>query len=177
VDRPVAAEPESMEEEAAPTAEMLAKWHEEADRCCAKWHADAKSPALCASTILRQPLDSEAAGRAPTGDAAHNCHYHCESETLSPSLATHAISGPTVGFLVRRNLDAAQAAVAATAAAGKPLRLADLLVEPSWQARLGPEFQKQYFKQLQGFLHSEWHAQSVYPPPGMIFRFDADGQT
>ena len=33
-----------------------------------------------------------------------------------------------------------------------------------------PEFDKPYFSQLQKFLNAEWQANSVYPPPEMIFR-------
>ena len=33
-----------------------------------------------------------------------------------------------------------------------------------------PEFDKPYFNQLQKFMNAEWQANSVYPPPEMIFR-------
>ena len=69
-----------------------------------------------------------------------------------------------------RNLEAAQAVVTAAKAADRQPQLSSLLIEPSWLQHMRPEFDKPYFKQLQKFLDAEWKAQSVYPPPEMIFR-------
>lgn len=49
-------------------------------------------------------------------------------------------------------------------------QLQSLLVEPSWLAVLGPEFEKPYMQQLQGFLQQEWGSQTIYPPRDSIFR-------
>lgn len=49
--------------------------------------------------------------------------------------------------------------------------LSQLLVQPSWQAQLGGEFQKPYMQQLQGFLDKEWQQNKIFPPQHMIFRY------
>lgn len=63
----------------------------------------------------------------------------------------------------------AEAAVAACG--GAPPKLADLLVEESWEEALRPEFGKEYFAQLQGFLADEWAGRTpIYPQPADVFR-------
>lgn len=47
-------------------------------------------------------------------------------------------------------------------------------IEPSWQQRLQPEFDKPYFEQLTSFVRHEYATQTVYPPGSQIFAaFDA----
>lgn len=47
-------------------------------------------------------------------------------------------------------------------------------IEPSWQQRLQPEFDKPYFEQLTSFVRHEYAAKTVYPPGSQIFAaFDA----
>lgn len=96
----------------------------------------------------------------------------------APCLSCPSAGAPSKGptYAPCRNLEKAEAAEAAAKAAGRPPRLSELLVEPSWQGRLGGEFQKQYFRQLQAFLQGEWASQAVYPPPAMIFRSGFDEQ-
>lgn len=69
-----------------------------------------------------------------------------------------------------RNQAAVVAAVQEAATAQQALQLKSLLVEPSWLRVLGPEFDKPYMQQLQGFLHQEWASQVIYPPQDCIFR-------
>lgn len=77
---------------------------------------------------------------------------------------------PNSQAYVRRNLETAREAVAAAQADGTRPKLSSLLVEQSWLPHMRPEFDKQYFRQLQRFLETEWQAQKVFPPPEMIFR-------
>lgn len=129
----------------APTPEMLAKWHADAARC------------LCAADWVCSPK----AFTAVDTIAASRC-----------LLCTHALSARLLHDEVhmRRNLEAAQAVVAAAQAAGRRPQLASLLVEQTWLQHMAPEFDKQYFGQLQRFLDAEWQAHTVLPPPEMIFR-------
>ncbi len=47
-------------------------------------------------------------------------------------------------------------------------------MEPSWKARLQPEFEKPYFENLIRFVKEEYATQTVYPPGSKIFNaFDA----
>lgn len=47
-------------------------------------------------------------------------------------------------------------------------------IEPSWQQRLQPEFDKPYFEQLTSFVRLEYATKTVYPPGSQIFAaFDA----
>ena len=47
-------------------------------------------------------------------------------------------------------------------------------IEPSWQQRLQPEFDKPYFEQLTSFVSHEYATKTVYPPGSQIFAaFDA----
>ena len=47
-------------------------------------------------------------------------------------------------------------------------------IEPSWQQRLQPEFDKPYFEQLTSFVRHEYATKTVYPPGSQIFAaFDA----
>ncbi|CAG9467374.1 unnamed protein product [Pedinophyceae sp. YPF-701] len=67
----------------------------------------------------------------------------------------------------------AEEAASASLAAGSHPALLDLLTEPSWKSRLGPEFDKGYFKSLEKFVHGEWAAQGprgVFPPAASVFR-------
>lgn len=73
-------------------------------------------------------------------------------------------------WLSCRNQASATAAVQAAAQAQQQPQLSSLLVEPSWQQVLGPEFDKPYMQQLQGFLEQEWGSQIIYPPKDSIFR-------
>jgi uracil-DNA glycosylase len=50
----------------------------------------------------------------------------------------------------------------------------DIKLEPSWKARLQPEFEKPYFQNLIRFVKEEYATQTVYPPGSKIFNaFDA----
>ncbi len=50
----------------------------------------------------------------------------------------------------------------------------DIKIEPSWKARLQPEFEKPYFENLIRFVKEEYATQTVYPPGSKIFTaFDA----
>lgn len=42
-------------------------------------------------------------------------------------------------------------------------------IEESWKAHLEPEFEKDYFHQLTGFVRDEYMQQPVYPPGKLIF--------
>ena len=47
-------------------------------------------------------------------------------------------------------------------------------IEPSWQQRLQPEFDKPYFEKLTAFVRHEYATETVYPPGRQIFAaFDA----
>lgn len=46
----------------------------------------------------------------------------------------------------------------------------DVRIEESWKKRLAGEFEKPYFKELAGFVRSEYTNTTVYPPPKDIFR-------
>ncbi len=47
-------------------------------------------------------------------------------------------------------------------------------IEPSWQQRLQPEFDKPYFENLTAFVRNEYATKTVYPPGSQIFAaFDA----
>lgn len=47
-------------------------------------------------------------------------------------------------------------------------------IEPSWQQRLQPEFDKPYFEKLTDFVRHEYAIKTVYPPGSQIFAaFDA----
>jgi uracil-DNA glycosylase len=50
----------------------------------------------------------------------------------------------------------------------------DIKIEPSWKARLQPEFEKPYFENLIRFVKEEYATQTVFPPGSKIFNaFDA----
>jgi uracil-DNA glycosylase len=50
----------------------------------------------------------------------------------------------------------------------------EIKMEPSWKARLQPEFEKPYFENLIRFVKEEYATQTVYPPGSKIFNaFDA----
>lgn len=50
----------------------------------------------------------------------------------------------------------------------------DVKIAEDWKARLAPEFDKEYFKNLAGFVRQEYSTTTVYPKGGQIFRaFDA----
>ncbi|MDR3118386.1 MAG: uracil-DNA glycosylase [Mediterranea sp.] len=42
-------------------------------------------------------------------------------------------------------------------------------IEESWKAHLRPEFEKDYFRNLTGFVRNEYMQQPVYPPGKLIF--------
>jgi uracil-DNA glycosylase len=42
-------------------------------------------------------------------------------------------------------------------------------LEKSWKELLKDEFEKPYFKELSSFVHREYQANTVYPPPKFIF--------
>lgn len=69
-----------------------------------------------------------------------------------------------------RNQSTAGAVVQTATAAKQQPQLRSLLVEPSWLKVLGPEFDKPYMKQLQGFIQKEWANGTIYPPKESIFR-------
>lgn len=47
-------------------------------------------------------------------------------------------------------------------------------IEPSWQQRLQPEFDKPYFEKLTDFVRHEYATKTIYPPGSQIFAaFDA----
>jgi uracil-DNA glycosylase len=72
-----------------------------------------------------------------------------------------------------RNQASATAAVQAAAQMQQQPQLSSLLVEPSWLKVLGPEFDKPYMQQLQGFLEQEWGSQTIYPPNSIFRAFNA----
>ena len=45
----------------------------------------------------------------------------------------------------------------------------DVRMEESWKKQLQDEFEKPYFKQLTGFVRSEYATQTIYPPAKLIF--------
>ena len=50
----------------------------------------------------------------------------------------------------------------------------EIKMEPSWKARLQPEFEKPYFDNLIRFVKEEYATQTVFPPGSKIFNaFDA----
>ena len=50
----------------------------------------------------------------------------------------------------------------------------DVKIEDSWKKVLLPEFDKDYFRNLVGFVHQEYSAHTVFPPGRQIFAaFDA----
>lgn len=50
----------------------------------------------------------------------------------------------------------------------------DVKLEPSWKARLQPEFDKEYFNSLTNFVREEYRQAVIYPPGSEIFKaFDA----
>ena len=50
----------------------------------------------------------------------------------------------------------------------------DVRIEESWKKVLQPEFDKDYFRRLVGFVHQEYGSHTVFPPGGKIFAaFDA----
>jgi uracil-DNA glycosylase len=46
----------------------------------------------------------------------------------------------------------------------------EVKLDDSWKKQLAPEFEKPYFKELSSFVHDEYKAGLVYPPPKNIFR-------
>lgn len=50
----------------------------------------------------------------------------------------------------------------------------DVKIEPGWKAELREEFDKNYFRQLAAFVHSEYASEKIFPPGNRIFAaFDA----
>ena len=45
----------------------------------------------------------------------------------------------------------------------------EVKIEQTWKAVLQEEFQKDYFKQLAGFVHSEYKTNLIFPPASLIF--------
>jgi Uracil-DNA glycosylase (EC 3.2.2.-) len=45
----------------------------------------------------------------------------------------------------------------------------DVKIEESWKERLSGEFEKDYFRQLTGFVKEEYKRTTVYPPGPHIF--------
>ncbi|MFV0589920.1 MAG: uracil-DNA glycosylase [Draconibacterium sp.] len=45
----------------------------------------------------------------------------------------------------------------------------DVKIEPGWKAHLKNEFQKDYFRQLIGFVKEEYNTHRIYPPGKLIF--------
>lgn len=45
----------------------------------------------------------------------------------------------------------------------------DVKIEPGWKSRLSPEFEKDYFTSLAGFIKDEYHKTTIYPPGALIF--------
>ena len=45
----------------------------------------------------------------------------------------------------------------------------EVRIDSSWKAVLGPEFDKEYFRQLTDFVRAEYRRRIVYPPAGQIF--------
>ena len=46
----------------------------------------------------------------------------------------------------------------------------DVVIEPSWKAKLKDEFDKPYFKELTEFVKEEYKTEKIYPVPKFIFR-------
>ena len=46
----------------------------------------------------------------------------------------------------------------------------DVQIAKSWKDRLQPEFEKEYFQQLVGFVKKEYTQHKVFPPGNEIFR-------
>ena len=50
----------------------------------------------------------------------------------------------------------------------------EVTIEESWKRVLGSEFEKEYFKALRDFIHSEYRNKTIYPPAKQIFNaFDS----
>ncbi|MEE0983656.1 MAG: uracil-DNA glycosylase [Bacteroidales bacterium] len=50
----------------------------------------------------------------------------------------------------------------------------NVTIEESWKRILGSEFEKEYFKTLRDFIHSEYRNKIIYPPAKQIFNaFDS----
>lgn len=50
----------------------------------------------------------------------------------------------------------------------------NVTIEESWKRVLGSEFEKEYFKTLRDFIHSEYRNKTIYPPAKQIFNaFDS----
>lgn len=50
----------------------------------------------------------------------------------------------------------------------------EVTIEESWKRVLGSEFEKEYFKTLRDFIHSEYRNKTIYPPAKQIFNaFDS----
>lgn len=50
----------------------------------------------------------------------------------------------------------------------------NVTIEESWKKVLGGEFEKEYFKALRDFIHSEYRNKTIYPPAKQIFNaFDS----
>ena len=45
----------------------------------------------------------------------------------------------------------------------------DVRIEESWKQRLAPEFEKEYFSRLTGFVRNEYRTKTIYPPGQLIF--------
>jgi uracil-DNA glycosylase len=45
----------------------------------------------------------------------------------------------------------------------------EVRIEESWNKRLSPEFDKEYFLRLAGFVKDEYKSQTIFPPGGLIF--------
>ena len=45
----------------------------------------------------------------------------------------------------------------------------DVTIEEGWKQRLMPEFSKEYFVKLTGFVREEYRTNTIYPPGGLIF--------
>jgi uracil-DNA glycosylase len=45
----------------------------------------------------------------------------------------------------------------------------DVKIEPGWKSKLSPEFEKEYFNRLTGFVREEYRQTTVYPPGSLIF--------
>lgn len=45
----------------------------------------------------------------------------------------------------------------------------EVKIEDSWKTRLSPEFEKEYFKNLAGFVKEEYRTKTIYPPGSLIF--------
>ena len=46
----------------------------------------------------------------------------------------------------------------------------EVKIEPSWKEQLQEEFDKPYFKELTGFVRSEYQSKKIFPPPKDIFK-------